>query len=243
MHPQQLKKRAPRPIPSRIPERTSTRSNSYLKTRIRGSRLQNAARILAFIELSRRLHQAYRQAYDKQAADWLLPQNTTPGTIQDLRKSIYDDKELLEKINSCLKKLLGKNFNKVGEQTLANAPKIDARLTSNQIAAKFKMSAGPYATGAGHVGGTYGTIFIGKEWFSNPIDWTVNGRGGTPDRTPLQNAYVHELGNIASYIASGGTNYKLFGAKPAGGLVPTDDDSGYALQACVFNEKIDMKKP
>jgi len=166
------------------------------------------------------------------------PQNPSPGTIQDLRKSIYDDQELLAKINSCLKKLLGKNFNKVGEQTLANAPKIDARLSSNQIAAKFNMSAGPYATGAGHVGGTYGTIFIGKEWFSNPTDWTVNGRGGQPGRTPLQNAYVHELGNIASYRASRGTTYGLFGVKGA-----TDEDSGYALQACVFNESINMKTP
>src|SRR5262249_41354101 len=56
--------------------RSSGRSRSYPKTRVRASRLQNAARILAFIELSRRLHQAYRQAYDKQAADRLLPQNT-----------------------------------------------------------------------------------------------------------------------------------------------------------------------
>jgi|GEM_PF-5389369 len=48
---------------------------SYLKTRIRGSRLQNAARLLVLVELSRRLHQAYRFAYDKQAADQLLPQD------------------------------------------------------------------------------------------------------------------------------------------------------------------------
>jgi hypothetical protein len=171
------------------------------------------------------------------------PQNPAPGTITDLRKSIYDDKVLLSKINSCLKSLLGNNFSKVGEQTLANAPKIDARLTSAQIAAKYTGGASTYAAGVGHVGGKYGTIFIGKEWFSNPTDWTVNGRGSQPGRTPLQNAYVHELGNLASYIASSGTTYKLFGAKPAGGLVPTDDDSGYALQACVFNEQINRRKP
>lgn len=56
---------------------SSARSRSYLQTRVRVSRLYEAAFILAFIELSRRLHQAYAQAYDKQAAEWLLPQNPT----------------------------------------------------------------------------------------------------------------------------------------------------------------------
>ena len=56
--------------------RAARPSRSYLQTRIRGQRLLNAARILAFIELSRRLHQAYRQAYDQQAAEWLIPQDT-----------------------------------------------------------------------------------------------------------------------------------------------------------------------
>ena len=59
--------------------RSSERSQGYLKTRIRASRLQNAARLLAIIELSQRLHQAYEQAYDKEAAEWLLPQNTETG--------------------------------------------------------------------------------------------------------------------------------------------------------------------
>lgn len=58
--------------------RSSGPTRSYLQTRIRGQRLLNAARILALIELSRRLHQAYRYAYDKQAAGWLLPQEPTP---------------------------------------------------------------------------------------------------------------------------------------------------------------------
>jgi hypothetical protein len=57
---------------------SSGHARSYLQTRVRASRLQNAARLLAFIELSRRLHQAYRQAYDKQAAGQLLPQNPSP---------------------------------------------------------------------------------------------------------------------------------------------------------------------
>jgi hypothetical protein len=90
------------------------------------------------------------------------PQNSKVGTPQDLRNSIYNDKALLAKINSCLKKLLGKNFSKVGEQTLANAPYINATLTSIGIAKKFRMGQvnpttgkfeyqGPYAGAAGHI--------------------------------------------------------------------------------------------
>jgi hypothetical protein len=56
--------------------RSSGSSRSYLQTRVRASRLYEAASILAIFELTRRLHQAYEQAYDKRAADWLLPQNT-----------------------------------------------------------------------------------------------------------------------------------------------------------------------
>lgn len=94
----------------------------------------------------------------------------------------------------------------------------------------------PYATGAGHIGAR-GTIFIGSEQFTNPSQWTQS-RKGLPGRTPLQNAYVHELGNLASFFASGRTTYGLFGVKGS-----TDEDSGYALQACVFNEQVNMRKP
>ena len=78
MHPQQLRRKAKRRPSSSFTRRASSPSISYLKTRIRGSRLLNAARLLVLIELTHRLHQAYRFAYDKQAADWLLPQNPTP---------------------------------------------------------------------------------------------------------------------------------------------------------------------
>src|SRR5215471_3608604 len=68
-----------KPAAAKEKSRSSGHARSYLQTRIRASRLQNAARILAFIELSRRLHQAYRQAYDKSASGQLLPQNPSTG--------------------------------------------------------------------------------------------------------------------------------------------------------------------
>ena len=51
---------------------------SYPKTRVRGSRLYEAAFILAIIELTRRLHPAYEQAYDKHAVGSVLPQKPAP---------------------------------------------------------------------------------------------------------------------------------------------------------------------
>lgn len=117
----------------------------------------------------------------------------------------------------------------------ANAPIVDPRFTSKQLEDTYTKKP-TYSTWVPQRGKT-GVIFIGSEWFNNPVDWTVNSRGDQPSRTALQNAVVHELGNYASFIASGGTSYTLFGVRGA-----TDEDSGYALQACVFNEPIEMKK-
>jgi len=58
MHPQQLKKKAHRGNSSSFTRRTFGSSNSYLKTRIRGPRLLNPARVLLLLELTQRLHQA-----------------------------------------------------------------------------------------------------------------------------------------------------------------------------------------
>lgn len=69
---------------SRSSRRAPGPSPSYLKTRIMGSRLFAAAHILAIAELTRRLHQAYQHAYDKQAADRLLPQNPDREGIRNL---------------------------------------------------------------------------------------------------------------------------------------------------------------
>ena len=93
MHRQQLRKKAPQPLSPGAIDRPIDRPSgvpiSYLKTRIRGSQLLNPARILALIELSRRLHQAYRQAYDKQAAEWLLPQKPQAVSLTGDRLSEY----------------------------------------------------------------------------------------------------------------------------------------------------------
>jgi YD repeat-containing protein len=169
----------------------------------------------------------------------LQPPQLQARTTRDLIYSIYGDAALMKKINDCLKKLLGANFSKVGGQALDNAPQLDTRLSALGIAKKFGMGytdkgtgkfvyTPPYATGVGHIGGAYGTIYIGSEFFNDTTQWG-HSRPDLPGRTPLQNAYVHELGNLASYRASGGTTYGLFGVKGA-----SDEDSGYQLQKCVF---------
>lgn len=175
----------------------------------------------------------------------LIPQNPQVGPPQDLRNSIYNNSGLIAKINSCINSLLEKVYGKewkkahdyLGDQNLANAPRIDARLTSEQLSKKFTGGLSTYATGvAGRGYGPYGTVFVGSQWFANPIDWTVNGRN-QEGRSPLQNSYIHELANIISQRLTGGQTARLFGVPGA-----EDDDSGYALQACVFNEEIRMKK-
>ena len=94
--------------------RSSGPSRSYLKTRIRASRLYEAAFILAIVELSRTLHQAYEQAYGKQAAEWLLPQNPTipKGTpdkyVNAFNKALEEIKKRLDK-EKCAKFFGGKD--------------------------------------------------------------------------------------------------------------------------------------
>ncbi len=155
-----------------------------------------------------------------------MPQIVPERTIDGIRQSIYGNSQLMKRINDCLKQLMGQHFKQVGEQTLANAPKIDARLTSPQIQARFRMTRVPYAAGVPYLG-RYGTIFIGSEYFNNPSEWESTTDSSLAGDTRMQNAYIHELGNILAYRASGG-NYYLFGDRNA-----SDTDSGYQLQLCV----------
>lgn len=81
-------KTTPRRAPC-LAQRASGPTRSYRQTRVRASRVLNAARILALIELTQRLH----QAYDKQAADQLLPQNPTqkPMDTTQTEKMLTED--------------------------------------------------------------------------------------------------------------------------------------------------------
>ncbi|HEX8846462.1 MAG TPA: RHS repeat-associated core domain-containing protein [Pyrinomonadaceae bacterium] len=161
-------------------------------------------------------------------------------TISKLKDSIYNDKALMAKINACIVKVFGLlNSWIIGQQTQANSPDVNVTLKSAQIQQKFNMSSTPYAAGVGNVGGQYGTIFIGSEWFNTSSQWTVNPPGqNMPGRTPLQNAYVHELGNLFSYRLTGGSSYIRFGIPEIPGVrVITggwDNDSGWQFQLCVY---------
>jgi hypothetical protein len=142
----------------------------------------------------------------------------------------------MKKINGCLKKLLGKKFSKVGVQTRNNAPEVNASLTSLEIKQKHNMTIPPVATAVGHEG-KYGTIYISSELMTDDHFWTIYppDKTSAPGRSVIQNAYVHELGNEASYRASGGKTYGLFGKKNLpGAKEKIDEDSGYQLQLCVW---------
>ncbi len=103
-----------KPVAAKERARPSGPSRSYLKTRVRGSRLLAAAHILAIVELSRRLHQAYAQAYDKQAADSVLPQNPFPGfdkgKLGDVNKALAEGAKLLQN-SDCQKALAQAGIN------------------------------------------------------------------------------------------------------------------------------------
>jgi len=107
---------------SRLAHRASGPTMSYLKTRIRASRLYQAAFILAIVELTRRLHQAYRQAYDKHAADQLLPQN--PQGDVDLSPA---QRKVVEYINTLAKGLMN---NKDCREYIQDGPESDFRITN-----------------------------------------------------------------------------------------------------------------
>jgi len=95
----------PRDCASRMrasrPARATGPTPSYPKTRVRGSRLFEAAFILAIVELTRRLHQACEQAYDQQAADWLLPQNPERPLTQAEIGSIRGEIGAMVKQDKC----------------------------------------------------------------------------------------------------------------------------------------------
>jgi hypothetical protein len=157
MHPQQLRKKASRPISSSFTNRTPRHPKSYLKTRIRGSRLRNAARLLALVELTRRLHQACEHAYDKQAADRLLPQNPVAPKIPvpsgELAK-IRDDVEKAIAAKRCadyLKELLDEASIQTGE------PYRDIMVTFDNITFMYQADGG-FALGSFENGTAAATI-------------------------------------------------------------------------------------
>ena len=68
------------------------------------------------------------------------------------------------------------------------------------------------------------TVVLGKEYWTNESHWAKNDDRG---RSALENAYVHEWGNLASYHLTG-SQYS-FAKKNEG-----DEDSGHMIQKCVF---------
>ena len=151
---------------------SSGRSRTYLKTRVRGQRLQNAALILAFIELTQRLHQAYRQAYDKQTAEWLLPQNTkqqmSPDEISGLRKQLeaFLTGKCKDLVEATMKNIKGGVYSN------------DLVKLFNTLADSGKLFSDPQLQGAGGYGGgnvadktASLTIRLDYRW-SSPV-WTA----------------------------------------------------------------------
>jgi hypothetical protein len=193
MHPQQLKKKASRPLSSRVIEHLPGRSTSYLKTRIRGSRLQNAARILVLVELTQRLHQAYRFAYDKQASDQLLPQN--PESVDLVTIEHFNDSHTRD-IRAAVKRLFSDPctaaFRKYGL-----TPPIESQLAGIIIRpATDLINLSPEQLGiSDQTRNAYREQFFGNTANSNAQGGTIPGSRNGKNITPDGRAQVYLAGS------------------------------------------------
>jgi hypothetical protein len=166
------------------------------------------------------------------------------NTGDDVKDHIFNNAELLAKMNECLSKVFkAEGAAQIGTLSRENSPGINVSMKSEEIQKKFNVGVRvgdvfkpimPYAVGivgqrdAGFFSNT--TVYYATNALARPNEWTLGGRTDLPGRTGVQNGYVHEVGNIISHRLSG--NYFTYGIKGA-----SDEDSGYAFQVCVFGAK------
>jgi hypothetical protein len=110
---------------------------------------------------------------------------------------------------------------------------VDARYTSSQISKKLGMNdprvnAGP--------DGASKTVFIAKEHWNNEIsqnEATMLGKEPSQNRSIVENAFIHDAGNVLSWIHAD-HDYRAFGRGKRFRSDEKDYDSGYQIQKCVF---------
>ena len=101
---------------------------------------------------------------------------------------------------------------------------IDATLTAKALAKKYKIGVVPYAIPT--LDGKGYTIRVGSEFWNDSKQFVIGTNPTYTDRSPMENAYVHEYGNIVAHYLTG--DWYAFGKKAS------DPDSGYQVQLCVF---------
>ena len=171
------------------------------------------------------------------------PQDFKPPSPAEFRKEIQ--KKYKEKVQECLQTLLSewannrKDWKSESDKQafLSNLEKmnlnleniyIDARMTGRQLKAKYPhLKQIPYGIPNPHTK-PYPTVEIAREGWYNPRDWIIGDR--LPGRSLVENAFIHEVGNILSFMFTG--SYGAFGDPSA-----DDKDSGNALQNCVWPEE------
>jgi hypothetical protein len=114
----------------------------------------------------------------------------------------------------------------IRQQTLANAPAIDARFTRAQISDATQKQLGlnlpAGASAASTPAGKFGTVLFPKERF-NDANYPIE---------QINRIFAHELGNILSYkLSKSGYTY----GDPNGiGAGFKDKDTGAKLEKCIF---------
>jgi len=233
------KERATQRSASRLAHRASGPSRNYLKTRVRGQRLYEAAFILAIVELTRRLHQAYPQAYDKQAVEWLLPQNTLTANQKEFvlnamtRASTLLDNDRCANFINALVQRAAEVAGRAGAYVSTNGSFGFDKATAQWLYYDAINKGRVTASGKSGISGTNTTYGTTDPNNSHRVSWNNEFFGLSADEAALHSLHeaLHQiryfddqtLAGAASFVDSHGQRQTSY-AEGAAGVDPASRD-------------------
>ena len=153
-----------------------------------------------------------------------------PRTPKGIKRSFYQ--QFAKKLNDCISKVFGAAaFQTLGEQTLDNAPILDATRTEADLTRSHPgVEPGNVVVGtinpSNMYTGGYGVIYISNELFHSTGSNAMNAIYGT---------YTHELGNLLDFRLYGDPKTTHYGDATVDPKDPNKDhDTGSQLEKCVF---------
>lgn len=146
------------------------------------------------------------------------------GGMKKRKKRTFDK---WKKLNDCIKKIFGKDAAKIPPQTPDNAPAVNATMTSLQIEQKFHISVFSGTAGKSNPFlGPNGTEYLAADFIK-----------GATNPNFFPGLFVHELGVILDVKLYPDSEDKKYGKHHGDSNPDTnegDDDTGAALERCVF---------
>lgn len=127
-------------------------------------------------------------------------------------------------LNNCIQDVFGGDGANVPQQTLQNAPILNANYTQAELSAA--AGTGSVAWNAPNLGPN-GTVFVASD--------TIYHSGGTNGLNAIFGSFAHELGNILDEkMNPPGTTGQPYGRTYGDPNDPNDTDTGAQLEECVF---------